>query len=541
MDVDGATETHSTPHTAATDVAPAVTAKTEPSSSTSTTTVLTYAKLDEEARKYLVSQTHEVIMPSYAAWFDMTAIHDIERQHLPEFFSGRAKSKSPAVYKEYRDFMINVYRLNPTEYLTVTAARRNLAGDVCAIMRVHAFLEQWGLINYHVDPDTRPAALAPPFTGHFRVTADTPRALQPYLPALPTAVAPGEASDRRPTLAQLKASTTTTTTLTATTTTTTHANLALRENCTTCGTDCTAVRYHATTADVDVCEGCYMDGRYASHLFAGDFVRLDHVTSRLSGASRMEWTDQETLLLLEGIEMYDRDWSAVAAHVGTRTREQCVAQFLALPIEDPYVGVPMKHLGPLQYHRAPFAEHESPVMSVLAFLAACVPPAVAKTVAKAATDAAARALDGTSQESGSTTAAPAAGPVVPGATALGLAAAQAAAQAKATENEMRSAVAELVDLQLRKVDLKLAAVDRTELALAAERRALEVEKQRVFLDKLALRRAQLEMAESAAVPPPLGPAALAVVPDMGADAMQVDVSEFTNVPAPSAAPVLHQL
>lgn len=46
--------------------------------------------------------------------------------------------------------MIDTYRLNPTEYLTSTACRRNLAGDVCAIMRVHGFLEQWGLINYQV-------------------------------------------------------------------------------------------------------------------------------------------------------------------------------------------------------------------------------------------------------------------------------------------------------------------------------------------------------------------------------------------------------
>ena len=46
--------------------------------------------------------------------------------------------------------MINTYRLNPHEYLTVTACRRNLAGDVCAIIRVHAVLEQWGLINYQV-------------------------------------------------------------------------------------------------------------------------------------------------------------------------------------------------------------------------------------------------------------------------------------------------------------------------------------------------------------------------------------------------------
>ena len=71
----------------------------------------------------------------------------------PEFFNSRHRSKTPAIYKDYRDFMVNTYRLRPSEYLTVTACRRNLAGDVCAIMRVHAFLEQWGLINYQVCSD----------------------------------------------------------------------------------------------------------------------------------------------------------------------------------------------------------------------------------------------------------------------------------------------------------------------------------------------------------------------------------------------------
>lgn len=31
--------------------------------------------------------------------------------------------------------MIDTYRLNPQEYLTSTACRRNLTGDVCAVMR----------------------------------------------------------------------------------------------------------------------------------------------------------------------------------------------------------------------------------------------------------------------------------------------------------------------------------------------------------------------------------------------------------------------
>lgn len=106
--------------------------------------------LENAAREHLISQTHAIVLPSYSTWFDMNTINDIERKAMSEFFNSRNRSKTPAVYKDYRDFMINTYRLNPVEYLTVTACRRNLAGDVCAIMRVHSFLEQWGLINYQV-------------------------------------------------------------------------------------------------------------------------------------------------------------------------------------------------------------------------------------------------------------------------------------------------------------------------------------------------------------------------------------------------------
>lgn len=108
-----------------------------------------------QARRFLASQTHPVIIPSYSTWFSLSTTHPIERRSLPEFFNSKNRSKVPAIYKDYRDFMVNTYRLNPSEYLTVTACRRNLAGDVCAIMRVHAFLEQWGLINYQARPSRR--------------------------------------------------------------------------------------------------------------------------------------------------------------------------------------------------------------------------------------------------------------------------------------------------------------------------------------------------------------------------------------------------
>ncbi len=33
-----------------------------------------------------------------------------------------------------------------------------------------------------------------------------------------------------------------------------------------------------------------------------------------------DWTDQETLLLLEGLEMYNDNWKEIAEHVGTKTQ-----------------------------------------------------------------------------------------------------------------------------------------------------------------------------------------------------------------------------
>lgn len=65
--------------------------------------------------------------------------------------------------------MIDSFRLNPVEYLSVTACRRNLAGDVGSVLRVHGFLEQWGLINYHLEGDKQSQMMGPPSTAHFNV------------------------------------------------------------------------------------------------------------------------------------------------------------------------------------------------------------------------------------------------------------------------------------------------------------------------------------------------------------------------------------
>ena len=97
-----------------------------------------------------------------------------------------------------------------------------------------------------------------------------------------------------------------------------------------------------------------------------------------------DWTDQETLLLLEALEMYKDDWNKVSEHVGSRTQDECILQFLRLPIEDPYLDEDFGHMGPLAYQPLPFSQSGNPVMSTVAFLASTVDPRVASAAAKSA-------------------------------------------------------------------------------------------------------------------------------------------------------------
>lgn len=64
---------------------------------TPTTQAATAAvNIDSMQKEHLVTpQAHHVIIPSYSSWFDYNGVHAIEKQALPEFFSGQNRSKSP--------------------------------------------------------------------------------------------------------------------------------------------------------------------------------------------------------------------------------------------------------------------------------------------------------------------------------------------------------------------------------------------------------------------------------------------------------------
>lgn len=86
------------------------------------------------------------LLPFYSSWFDFDKIHQIEKQNLAEFF-GEKPSKSPKIYSRIRNFFIQLYWKNPRVSLSATTARRSINGDACSVLRVHSFLESWGLIN----------------------------------------------------------------------------------------------------------------------------------------------------------------------------------------------------------------------------------------------------------------------------------------------------------------------------------------------------------------------------------------------------------
>ncbi|XP_062826996.1 SWI/SNF complex subunit SMARCC2 isoform X3 [Anolis carolinensis] len=311
----------------------------------------------------VTEQTHHIIIPSYAAWFDYNSVHAIERRALPEFFNGKNKSKTPEIYLAYRNFMIDTYRLNPQEYLTSTACRRNLAGDVCAIMRVHAFLEQWGLINYQVDAESRPTPMGPPPTSHFHVLADTPSGLVPLQPKTPQ----GRQTDSD-----------------------TKAGRKSKEIEDLVTDTVKGKPEMQTTASQQMLN--FPDKSKEKPPDMQNFgLRTDMYTkknvpskSKAAASATREWTEQETLLLLEALEMYKDDWNKVSEHVGSRTQDECILHFLRLPIEDPYLEDSEASLGPLAYQPIPFSQSGNPVMSTVAFLASVVDPRVASAAAKSA-------------------------------------------------------------------------------------------------------------------------------------------------------------
>ena len=119
------------------------------------------------------NESEQIYLPISSTWFNMDNIHEIEIKSLPEFFCGKFPSKTPKVYKNYRNFIINLYRENSTMYLSSNICRKHLPGDACAIIRIHAFLEHWGLINFKINQKFKPCFIPKAFNFKSPIYIDT--------------------------------------------------------------------------------------------------------------------------------------------------------------------------------------------------------------------------------------------------------------------------------------------------------------------------------------------------------------------------------
>ena len=321
--------------------------------------------------------------------------------------------------------------------------------------------------------------------------------------------------------------------------------------CDTCGADCSQARYHSLKdKKLEICTPCYLDGRFPSTMYSGDFVKLTATAAGVSHGSGVndDWSDQEILLLLEGVEMYDDDWSKIEEHVVTRSAQQCIRKFLELPIEDPYLNTEGS-MGPLRFGRIPFEQADNPVMSVVAFLAGVVGPGVAAEAAKTAlhelTDGDTAKIEEDENKpseekndddvlmdeddkeesalpainkSDSGTPAPIPSDGTPAkkkhtlphskvvrAAELALKSSAKAAQTLATaeDTQIRSALASLIKLTLTKLELKMSQFEELEDLLEEERKSLEAARMGLVNERVGLKRmldaVRLEIAKNGGV------------------------------------------
>lgn len=287
-----------------------------------------------------------VVVPRCSTWFSLEAINPIEKRMLPEFFvhetplyknstkRSSSVSKTPQIYIKYRNFMVDAYRQQPHVYLTATACRRNLAGDACAILRVHEFLTHWGLINYSVPPHAMPPAIHANYalkpavmtrsdassssssssSGSIAVLHDA-KQTTPSSSWQCEACGVGAVAFELSAEAKRKA--------TEANGNTSNGNTVTKEM---------ALSAFCLAPGSGLCDECFLNRPSVfpeGGVDASDFVRVE---------APAQWTPEETRLLLETVAASGRDsdescdWNVIAAKIRSKTAEDCMLHFLELPI-----------------------------------------------------------------------------------------------------------------------------------------------------------------------------------------------------------------
>ncbi|XP_076918578.1 SWI/SNF complex subunit SWI3D-like [Bidens hawaiensis] len=268
------------------------------------------------------------VVPNSAGWFSWTKIHPLEEKALPSFFNGKSEKRTRESYMEIRNAIMKRFHENPNTQIEKKDLSEISVGELDAKKEVMEFLDYWGLINYHPLPepdtvnsvgDTEEAAkvnsLIQKLFDFDSGQSCSPAVLKSSLatPAIPYRLPESIIVDD---LAHPEGP-------------------SVEYHCNSCAADCSRKRYHCQKqADFDLCTECFNEGKFDSDMAPSDFILME--PGDAAGASSGTWTDQETLLLLEALQLFKENWNEIAEHVATKTKAQCILHFLQMPIEDAF-------------------------------------------------------------------------------------------------------------------------------------------------------------------------------------------------------------
>ncbi|KAJ0750576.1 putative transcription factor MYB/SANT family [Helianthus annuus] len=491
-------------------------------------------------KRYGSNRVH--VVPMHADWFSPTTVNRLERQAVPHFFSGKSPDHTPEKYMDCRNRIVAKYMENPARRLSATDCHSFLSGvDADDVTRVVRFLENWGVINYcaaplnHHEPRNEDSRLTEDSKGELRVPATALRSIDSLI-QFDKPRCRLKASDIYPELAVENEQ---------------NSDLdsrireALSENkCNHCSRSLGIVYYQSVKEiETFLCLSCFNEGAFVAGHSSLDFIKVDS-TKDYGDLEADSWTNQETLLLLEAMEIFNENWSEIADHVGTKSKAQCIHHFVRLSIDEtPLESIEIPDASnlpngngcgkPKSYangkasviedleseDRLPFEKSGNPVMSQVAFLASAVGPRVAAACAHASLAALseddrqgasenAGVMDGSGSEnrmnsenmngrdarnptqqkvenSGANNATPLSSEKMKKAVRAGLSAAATKAKlfADHEEREIQRLSANIINQQLKRLELKLKQFAEVESLLIRECEQLERGRQRVSAER----------------------------------------------------------
>lgn len=293
-----------------------------------------------EAIRSLDPNAH--VVPTHAGWFSWTKVHPLEKRTMQSFFNEKLQSRTPEIYMEIRNWIMKKYHTDPNIQIELNDLSELSVGDLYVKQEVMEFLDYWGLINYHPFPQTHSVMNVDIDGGEAAKTDSLIDKLfrfeseETWTPVLPrsSVAAPSVSSGFFPESAiaeELMKS----------------EEPAVEYHCNSCSADCSRKRYHCQKeADFDLCSECFNNGKFGSGMSPADFIVME--PGEAGGASGGKWTDQETLLLLEALELYKENWNEIAEHVATKTKAQCILHFIEMPIEDIFLDTDTESSKPVK-------------------------------------------------------------------------------------------------------------------------------------------------------------------------------------------------